>query len=75
MAGVTGDALFGQSAYPQLAQAKGANGKFARQLFVCVGCNTPLFTNKDIVEHQSLTSASMGRSNPTKSQCTCYYVK
>lgn len=54
----TENSLFSQSAYQQLSQ-KQTGGSGARQLYVCVGCNTPLFTNKDIIDHSdNLTTAS-----------------
>ena len=49
----------------------------ARHLYVCVGCNTPLFTNKDIVDHTSTatTSSSTAHRNQLSSKCTNFYVK
>ena len=54
-------------------------GAYARQLYVCIGCNTPLFSSKDVIEQnvQELTTASStGRvlqSNKKVSQY--YYIK
>ena len=55
---------------------KSLNNKYARRLYVCVGCKTPLFTNKDIIDHgQVMTSASMGRAVAAKNLCTNFFVK
>ena len=53
-----------------------------RQLYVCVGCNTPLFTSKDFVAHSSQQAsyqpsgsnafASSGEGN---SNCQFYFVR
>ena len=66
---------FGTSVQQQLTAHK--QGSFARQLYVCVGCNTPLFTNKDIVEHSTQfasTSSSAGRTNQSQ-VCLSYFIK
>ena len=48
-----------------------------RQLYVCVGCNTPLFTSKDIIEHNSsqTTASSSGRANLASKTCTSFFIK
>lgn len=54
----------------------GGNLNTARQLYVCVGCNTPLFTNKDLVEHStSLATASSSGRFTQKPACQCFYIK
>lgn len=69
------DSLFGASAYQQLGQRQGGQ-QGARQLYVCVGCNTPLFTSKDLIDHEQnlLTASSSGRFTQ-KQPCQCFFVK
>ena len=65
--------------------AAGGNGqntqKFenlgSRQLFVCIGCNTPLFTGKDIVEHNAVlnSAGSIGRAVVSNKTCNFWFVK
>ena len=79
------DSLFGMSAYQQLGGNQNTSykqqqqkGGFARQLYVCIGCNTPLFTNKDIVDHGSdlTTASSSGRAAMSFNRnCNFYHIK
>ena len=47
-----------------------------RQLYVCVGCNTPLFTTKDLVENAgTATTSSSSAYRNHMSKGNYFYVK
>lgn len=41
---------------------------------MCVGCNTPLFTNKDMTEHNFEGAATSGRFTQ-KQACNSFFIK
>jgi hypothetical protein len=59
-----------------------ANMNGQRQLYVCCGCNTPLFTSKDFVEHTSRTMvpqqaqfAATANNFTSGANCQYYFVR
>ena len=49
----------------------------SRQLYVCIGCNTPLFTGKDIIEHSPIlnSASSIGRTIMSTRNCNFWFIK
>ena len=46
-----------------------------RHLFVCIGCNTPLFTSKDIIDTTNTTATTSSSAHRNNKQSNNYYIK